>query len=158
MRSPGRRARVVWAAALVAAALASAGAARAEAPPAARPPGLTVTLTPARGFMLLGSDADLTIDVEVTGPGAETFAPTRTFATVGGLEALQPTGAPGHFKARYVAPTEHFPQVALLVVVKTEAEAEAKKLSADAAAYFAPGRQSASCMPISITRSTGMEK
>jgi hypothetical protein len=111
MRSPVRRARVGWAAALVVVAL--AGVARAQAP--ARAPGLTVTLTPARAFMLLGSETELTIDVEVTGPGAETFAPTRTFATVGGLEPLQPTGAPGHFKARYVAPAEHFPQVALLV-------------------------------------------
>lgn len=83
------------------------------APPAT--PGLKVALTPARGFLVLGADAELSIDVEITGPGAEAFAPTRTFATVGALEALEPTGAPGHFKARYVAPPDQFPQVALLV-------------------------------------------
>jgi hypothetical protein len=108
-----RRPWSAFAATLVAMA-AWACAARAEAP-AARAPGLAVTLTPARAFMVLGSETELTIDVEVTGPGAETFAPTRTFATVGVLDPLQPTGAPGHFKARYVAPAERFPQVALLV-------------------------------------------
>ncbi len=78
--------------------------------------GLQVTLTPARPFLVLGTDTEITVNVEVGGPGAEVFAPARTFASVGTLEAPRPTGAPGHYAARYLAPVERFPQVALLVV------------------------------------------
>jgi hypothetical protein len=85
-------------------------------PPAPPTVGLQVTLAPERAFLVLGSETELMVSVEVSGPGADTLAPTRTFATVGTLEAPRPTGAPGHFAARYLAPAERFPQVALLVV------------------------------------------
>jgi hypothetical protein len=84
--------------------------------PAARPGGLAVSLAAEREFLVLGTDADLAIAIEVTGPGAETMTPARTLANVGVLEAPRPAGAPGHFTARFVPPAERFPQVALLVV------------------------------------------
>ncbi|HVR02524.1 MAG TPA: hypothetical protein VMT47_10350 [Polyangia bacterium] len=83
--------------------------------PASAPAGVQVTLTPAREFVLLGADTEVTINVEVSGPGSEVLAPTRTFATVGTLELPRPTGVPGRFTARYVAPADRFPEVALLV-------------------------------------------
>jgi len=89
---------------------------RSLAPPPSDASGLHVTLSPARAFLVLGTDTEVMIDVEVSGPGADVFAPTRTFATVGTLEAPRPTGAPGHYAARYVVPAERYPQVALLVV------------------------------------------
>jgi hypothetical protein len=116
MRAPARLHR----SALVGLALvASGGVARAEgaAPAPPRPPtGIEVALAPERPFLVLGADAEVTVDVEVSGPGGEAFAPTRTFATVGTLEAPRPTGVPGHFTARYLAPADRFPEVALLVV------------------------------------------
>jgi hypothetical protein len=114
------RARGPLATALVGVALAWTASARAEAggaaAPAAAPVGLQVTLTPARPFLVLGADTEVAIDVEVRGPGAEALAPARTFATVGSLEAPRATGVPGRFTARYVAPADRFPEVALLVV------------------------------------------
>jgi hypothetical protein len=88
-------------------------------PPLAAPapaPGLKVSLSLDRAFLVLGSDTEVTVAVEVGGPGAEALQPGRTFATVGTLEAPRPAGAPGHFTVRYVPPAERFPQVALLVV------------------------------------------
>jgi hypothetical protein len=94
-----------------------AAPARAEAPrPTPPPAGLQVVLSPQRPFLVLGTDGELLVEVEVRGPGAETFTPMRTFSTVGTLEAPQPTGVPAHFAARYLPPPERFPQVALLVV------------------------------------------
>ncbi|MDB4980889.1 MAG: hypothetical protein JWM82_1641 [Myxococcales bacterium] len=84
-----------------------------SSPPAA---GLAVSLAAAREFLVLGTDAEVTISIEVTGPGAETLLPVRTLANVGVLEAPRAGGAPGHFTARYVPPPERYPQVALLVV------------------------------------------
>jgi hypothetical protein len=92
------------------------GAAPSAPAAVAAPAGLRVTLTPQRPFLVLGADADVLVDVEVTGPGAEALSPTRTFATIGTLEAPRPTGVPGHFQARYLAPEDRFPEVVLLVV------------------------------------------
>ena len=75
-----------------------------------------MTLAPERQFFVLGSESELVVDVELAGPGADVLAPTRTFATVGTLEMPRPTGAPGHYAARYLPPPERSPQVALLVV------------------------------------------
>jgi hypothetical protein len=98
-------------------ALLSAAVAHAESPrPAPPPAGVQVVLAPQRPFLLLGTDTELVVEIEVRGPGAETFAPTRTFATVGTLEGPQPTGVPAHFTARYLPPAERSPQVALLAV------------------------------------------
>jgi hypothetical protein len=99
------------------AALLTAAAAHAEAPrPAPAPVGLRVTLSPQRPFLVLGTDTEVLVDIEIGGPGAETFTPTRTFATIGTLEAPQPTGVPAHFTARYKPPEERYPQAALLAV------------------------------------------
>src|SRR5204863_8357354 len=82
-------------------------------PPAAP---TTVTLTPARPQLLLGSDAEVAVTLEVRGPGAETFTPVRALANVGTLEMPRPAGQPGRFAARYLPPAERYPQVALLAV------------------------------------------
>jgi hypothetical protein len=88
---------------------------RAQAPaPAAA--GLQVNLAPQRPFLVLGTDTEVEVEVEVVGPGGDALAPTRTFATIGTLETPRPTGVPGHFTARYTAPEDRFPEVALLVV------------------------------------------
>jgi hypothetical protein len=96
--------------------LAFARPAAAAAPVAAAPVGLQVEVSPEREFLVLGAEPSLLVAVEVRGPGGDALAPTRTFATVGTLEAPRPTGVPGHFVARYLAPADRFPQVALLVV------------------------------------------
>jgi hypothetical protein len=88
----------------------------APAPPTVTSGGVGLSVTSPREFLVLGVDTEVSISIEVTGPGAETFAPARSFSTVGTLEAARATGAPGHFTARYVPPLERFPQVALLVV------------------------------------------
>lgn len=99
----------------------TAGTAPTPAPPAAETPdaaagATTVTLTPARPRLLLGTDTELAITLDVRGADAADFIPVRALATVGTLEMPRPAGAPGHFSARYLPPAERFPQVALLVV------------------------------------------
>jgi hypothetical protein len=84
--------------------------------PAPAPVSTSATLTPARSRLLLGTDAEVAITLDVTGPEAPAFAPLRVFATVGTLEMPRPTGAAGRYTARYFAPADRFPQVALLVV------------------------------------------
>jgi hypothetical protein len=76
----------------------------------------TVALTPARQKLLLGTDTQVDVTLDLRGPGSETFAPIRALANVGTLEMPRAAGAPGHFTARYVPPAERYPQVALLVV------------------------------------------
>jgi hypothetical protein len=106
------RGRVALAASLVVALARAPGAAADDAPAS----GVTITLSPERAFLVLGSETEMLVEVEITGPGADELQPTRTFATVGTLEEPRPTGAPGHYVARYLPPTERSPQVALLVV------------------------------------------
>ena len=115
----------------VTAAALGAGAAR---PPHARAQvvvpataGVTVTVVPAHPALVLGTDMELDVAVEVTGPDAETYVPTRVFATVGTFDSLVPAAAPpaeagkpgtppsARFTARFFPPNERFPQVALLV-------------------------------------------
>ena len=91
------------------------GARAADAPEGTAGP-TTVTLTPARPKLLLGSDTQVDVTLDVRGPESETFAPVRALANVGTLETPHAAGAPGHFTARYVPPPERYPQVALLVV------------------------------------------
>lgn len=76
---------------------------------------ITVTLTPERNALRAGIDRELAIAVDVSGPGADRFAPARVLATVGTLE-MPVAGKPGHFTTRYLPPADRFPQVALLVV------------------------------------------
>ncbi|HVX94059.1 MAG TPA: hypothetical protein VHK47_04025, partial [Polyangia bacterium] len=67
------RGGVEVAAALLWLALASSPA-RAEVPAGDAPApvaGLRVTVTPEREFLVLGDDADVTVDVEVVGPGSD---------------------------------------------------------------------------------------
>jgi hypothetical protein len=87
----------------------------AEAPEAPAAP-TTLTLTPARPKLLLGTDTEVDVTLDVRGADAAGFLPVRALANVGTLEMPRPAGAPGHFVARYVPPPERYPQVALLVV------------------------------------------
>ncbi len=66
--------------------------------------------------MLLGTDVEVAVALEVKGPDAASFTPVRALANVGTLEMPRPAGPPGHFIARYLPPAERYPQVALLVV------------------------------------------
>jgi hypothetical protein len=76
----------------------------------------TVTLTPARPRLLLGTDGDVAVELDIRGADAVSFQPVRALASVGTLELPRADGAPGHFSARYTPPTERYPQVALLTV------------------------------------------
>jgi hypothetical protein len=79
-------------------------------------PSATVTLTPARPVLLLGTDTEVSVSLDVRGGGAESFMPTRVLTNVGTLEMPRAAGPPGHFVARYLPPPERYPHVALLVV------------------------------------------
>jgi hypothetical protein len=96
--------------------LATAGAHAANPPETATAPAAVATLTPARSRLLLGTDTEVTVNLDVTGPEARSFTPLRAFATVGMLEMPRVGGAPGRLTARYLPPADRFPQVALLVV------------------------------------------
>ena len=74
-----------------------------DTPEAPAPPA-TVTLTPARSRLLLGTDVEVAVALDVRGPGAESFTPTRVLANVGTLEMPRASGPPGHFVARYLPP------------------------------------------------------
>jgi hypothetical protein len=76
----------------------------------------TVTLTPARTKLLLGTDVEVAVALDIRGPESERFTPVRALANVGTLEMPRAAGPPGHFIARYLVPAERYPQVALLVV------------------------------------------
>jgi hypothetical protein len=80
------------------------------------PPSVTVVLRPARPRLRLGTDKDLIVEVEVTGPDARGFEPARALASVGALDLPRATHTPGRFVTSYVPPSERFPQVAILVV------------------------------------------
>jgi len=88
----------------------------AESSEPAPPPPITVTLTPARPKLLLGTDAQVDVTLDIRGVDAGTFTPVRALANVGTLELPHPAGSPGRFSARYLLPPERYPQVALLVV------------------------------------------
>jgi hypothetical protein len=96
--------------------VAATSARAADAPEAAPAAPTTVTLTPARPKLLLGTDAEVAVTLEVRGPELESFIPVRALANVGTLETPRAAGAPGRFVARYLPPAERYPQVALLVV------------------------------------------
>ena len=96
-------------------AVAATSARAADTPEATAAP-TTVTLTPARPKLLLGTDAEVTVTLDVRGPESESFVPVRALANVGTLETPRAAGSPGHFIARYLPPAERYPQVALLVV------------------------------------------
>ncbi|HVT06269.1 MAG TPA: hypothetical protein VHO67_02370 [Polyangia bacterium] len=87
-------------------------------PPATLPapdpaPALSVVVTPVRESLRLGTDADMEVAIDVAGPGAETFRPIRSLATVGTVEPMRSRG-PAHFLARYVPPPDRVPRVAVL--------------------------------------------
>ncbi len=111
-----RRSALALAAAVPAVVAVAATSARAADTPEATAAPTTVTLTPARPKLLLGTDAEVTVTVDVRGPESESFVPVRALANVGTLEAPRAAGSPGHFIARYLPPAERHPQVALLVV------------------------------------------
>ncbi|MFL5306853.1 MAG: hypothetical protein ACJ8F1_16680 [Polyangia bacterium] len=76
-------------------------------------PALRVVVTPVRESLRLGTDSDTQVAIDITGPGAETFHPLRSVATVGTVEPMRSRG-PAHFLARYVAPADRVPRVAVL--------------------------------------------
>jgi hypothetical protein len=79
------------------------------------PEEVAVSVVPARERILLGNDQELTVAIDVSGPGAQSFEPLRAFASVGTLEMPRQT-APARFTARYLPPSDRFPEVALLAV------------------------------------------
>jgi hypothetical protein len=88
------------------------------APPASEgepAPQATIVLTPARSSLKLGVDQEVEVAIDLAGADADKFVPLRALATVGTIDPPTPV-APGHFTARYHAPADRFPQVALLVV------------------------------------------
>jgi hypothetical protein len=92
--------------------------ARAADPPAPEAGGAptTVTMTPGRAKLLLGTDVELPVTLDVRGPESQRFTPVRALANVGTLEMPRAAGPPGRFIARYLPPAERYPQIALLVV------------------------------------------
>jgi hypothetical protein len=78
-------------------------------------PATTIAMTPARASLKLGVDKEVDILIHLSGPDAAHFVPLRALATVGTIEAPVP-GGPGDFVARYHAPADRFPQVALVMV------------------------------------------
>ena len=82
-------------------------------PPPDPPPALRVVVTPVRESLRLGTDDDTQVAIDITGPGAEAFHPIRAVATVGTVEPMRSRG-PAHFLARYVAPADRIPRVAVL--------------------------------------------
>src|SRR4051812_2370280 len=103
---------------------ATPGPAVAPAPAPAAAPGppgdaetATVDVTPDRYTLTLGADAGATLSVTVHGPDAGGAWPGRVFATTGTIEPLiaGAAGKPGTFTALYHAPTERYPQAAIVV-------------------------------------------
>ncbi|HSS39254.1 MAG TPA: hypothetical protein VLT58_10835 [Polyangia bacterium] len=115
----GAAARRRWRWALLLAPLWGRGAQGAAAfPPAPLPApepaaAVRVVVTPVRESLRLGTDGDTEVAIDIAGPGAETFRPIRSLATVGTVEPMRSRG-PGHFLARYVPPPDRIPRVALL--------------------------------------------
>jgi hypothetical protein len=90
--------------------------AAAAEPPDATGGSTTVTLTPARTKLLLGTDTEVDVSLEIRGAEADKLVPVRALANVGALELPHAAGGAGHFTARYRPPAERYPQAALLVV------------------------------------------
>jgi len=88
----------------------------ADAPENTPAPAITVTLTPARPKLLLGTDSQVDVTLDIRGADAAGFAPVRAMTNVGTLELPRAAGSPGHFTCRYLPPPDRYPQVALLVV------------------------------------------
>jgi hypothetical protein len=96
--------------------LALATPAAAAATPETSAGSTTVTLTPARTKLLLGTDAQVDVSLDLRGSDADKFVPVRALASVGTLELPHAAGGVGHFAGRYIPPPERYPQAALLVV------------------------------------------
>lgn len=75
---------------------------------------VTVTLEAERATLTLGSDLSTVLTVTVSGAGAEAATAGPTQATVGTVEPLAPTGAPGTFTTVYHLPPDHRPEAALV--------------------------------------------
>ena len=83
-----RRSALALAAVVPAAAVVAATSARAADTPEAAAAPTTVTLTPARPKLLLGTDAEVTVALDVRGPESGSFVPVRALANVGTLETI----------------------------------------------------------------------
>ena len=84
------------------------------APPPLPPP--SVTVTPARTRLVIGTVPEIPITVTLTGEAAGVFKPVRALATVGTLEPFATSPVVGRYTTRYRPPSERYPQVALVVV------------------------------------------
>ncbi len=74
----------------------------------------SVTVMPTNPVVVLGIDTETEIHIRVEAPSIEDALPPRVFCNVGTIGDLARVG-PREFVARYILPTDRFPQVALLV-------------------------------------------
>lgn len=74
---------------------------------------LRVVVTAVRESLRLGTDADTELAIDLVGSDAGNYRPVRAIASVGTIEPMRSRGA-GHFLARYLAPADRVPQVAVL--------------------------------------------
>jgi len=94
--------------------LGSVGAAAAVTPATQRH--AHATITPARPHLVLGIEQEMTVIVDVRdNESGVAFAPERALASAGTIASVTLEG-PNRFRARYLAPTSRFPQVAMIVI------------------------------------------
>ena len=72
-------------------------------------------IVPERPFLTLGADDGTALAIQIEGDGAAGFLPVRVEASVGTVDGPTADGE-GRFVARYHAPQQRFPQVAIVVV------------------------------------------
>jgi hypothetical protein len=72
-------------------------------------------IVPERAFLTLGVDEGTVLAIQIDGEGAAGFLPVRVEASVGTVDPPASDGD-GRFVARYHAPQQRFPQVAIVVV------------------------------------------
>ena len=96
-----------------------AATAASPSPPAVPGPGVpvggcTLSLTPERSSLTLGVDGEVRVDATLSGCGTGAARPGRSQATVGVLEPFRPGPKAGTFTSIFHAPSQRFPQAALL--------------------------------------------
>ena len=72
-------------------------------------------IVPARPALVLGSEQEMPVSIEIAGADATSLRLERAVASVGAIQDVAPDGSE-RLRARYVAPPTRFPQVAILVV------------------------------------------
>jgi hypothetical protein len=76
----------------------------------------TVTITPDRKILTLGTDLGTSLLVTVSGTLSAQALPGRTQSSVGVVGPLVPRSIPGSFAAEYRVPPDRFPQSAIVTV------------------------------------------